>query len=178
MDTKTIAEGKYLGLYSLDDWEFADRPNATGVVGILPITNDGQLVLIEQYRIPVQSRVIEIPAGLVGDEEEFQDESLADCAARELLEETGYRAGVITPLLSGPTSPGMTPEITHLFAATKLTRETEGGGNDSEDITVHHVAITELFAWLDQKQSEGHLLDSKIHAAMFLAQQYALITDH
>jgi len=178
MAITTIAEGKYLGLYSRDDWEFSDRPNATAVVGILPITSDGQLVLIEQYRIPVQSRVIEIPAGLVGDEEEFKDESLADCAARELLEETGYRAGVITPLLSGPTSPGMTPEITHLFAATDLTRESEGGGNDSEDITVHHVPLNDLASWLEQQQTAGRLIDSKIHACMFLAHQNALITDH
>ncbi|BDS08326.1 hypothetical protein NT6N_33660 [Oceaniferula spumae] len=172
---ETLAEGKYLGLYSRDDWEFADRPNATGVVGILPITDDGQLVLIEQYRFPVQSRVIEIPAGLVGDEEEFKGESLADCAARELLEETGYRAGVVTPLLSGPTSPGMTPEITHLFAATELTRETEGGGTESEDITVHHVPLDQLSDWLIQQQVDGRLLDNKIHASLWLAQTQGLL---
>ncbi|MBK1853354.1 NUDIX hydrolase [Verrucomicrobiaceae bacterium 5K15] len=176
MQATTIAEGNYLGLYSRDGWEFSDRPNATGVVGILPITADGQLVLIEQYRVPVQARMIEIPAGLVGDEEEFQGESLADCAGRELLEETGYRAGVITHLLSSPTSAGMTSETTHFFAATDLHRESAGGGTESEDITVHHIAIAELTDWLKQQESAGKLIDFKIHACMFLAQQSGLTT--
>ena len=175
MEITTIAESEYLGLYAKDNWYFADRPNATGVIAILPITNDGQLVLVEQYRIPVQSRVIEIPAGLVGDEKEFQNESLADCAAREMLEETGYRAENITELLSSPTSAGMTPETTHFFRATELTRENEGGGTDSEDITVHHVAINNLADWINQQQEAGKLIDHKIHACLFLAWQQGII---
>lgn len=176
-DITTIAEGQYLGLYSRDDWEFADRPNANGVVGILPVTADGRLVLVEQYRVPVLSRVIEIPAGLVGDEEEFHGESLADCAARELLEETGYRAGKITPLLSSPTSAGMTPETTHLFAATGLVRETEGGGTESEDITVHHVALDDLGGWLARQREDGRLIDLKIHACLWLAHSLGIISN-
>ncbi len=176
METTTLAEGKYLGLYSIDTWEFAARPNATGVVGILPITDGGQLVLVEQFRVPVQARVIEIPAGLVGDEEEFIDESLSECAGRELLEETGYRAGKITPLLSSPTSAGMTNETTHFFAATDLTRETEGGGTNSEDITVHHVPLAKLISWLTDQQSRGLLIDFKIHACLCLAHQQGMIS--
>ena len=167
----TLAEGKYLGLYKRDTWEFAARPNSTGVVAILPITNDQQLVLVEQFRVPCQARVIEIPAGLIGDEPEFAEESIADCAARELLEETGYRAGKITHLLSSPTSAGMTPETTHFFAATDLTRETEGGGTDAEDIIVHHAPISKLAAWLKEKEKQGLLIDFKIHAALKLAEQ-------
>jgi len=176
MKTTTLAEGKYLGLYSLDTWEFAARPNSTGVVGILPITADGQLVLVEQFRIPLQARVIEIPAGLVGDEEEFKGESLADCAGRELLEETGYSAGKITPLLSSPTSAGMTNETTHFFASTDLTRETDGGGTDSEDITVHHVPLANLTKWLADQEANGLLIDFKIHACLCLAQQRGMIS--
>jgi len=175
MNISTIAEGKYLGLYAIDDWYFADRPNSTGVIGVLPILENGQIVLIEQYRIPVQARVIEIPAGLVGDEEDFQGESLADCASRELLEETGYQAREITPLISTPTSAGMTPEITHLFAATDLTRETEGGGVEGEDITVHHVALDGLKDWLEQQESEGKLIDFKIHSCLYLASMKGLL---
>lgn len=175
MKTTTLAEGKYLGLYSRDTWEFAARPNSTGVVGILPITDDGQLVLVEQFRVPCQATVIEIPAGLVGDEEEFIHESLAECAARELLEETGYRAGKITPLLSSPTSAGMTPETTHFFAATNLVREHAGGGTEAEDITVHHVPLDHLADWLANKQQSGFLIDFKIHACICLAQQHQII---
>lgn len=175
MEIKTLAEGKYLGLYSRGPWEFVARPNATGVVCILPIANNGDLVLIEQFRVPIQSRVVEIPAGLVGDEIEFAGESIADCAGRELLEETGYRAGTITPLLSSPTSPGMTTETTHFFAATELTRETEGGGTEHEDITVYHVPLADLTSWLDKKQSDGLLLDFKIHTCLCLAMQQGFI---
>ena len=173
--TTTLAEGKYLGLYVRDTWEFASRPNSTGVVAILPITDDGQLVLVEQYRVPCQARVIEIPAGLVGDEEKFIHESLSECAARELLEETGYRAGEITPLLSSPTSAGMTDEITHFFAATKLTREHAGGGTESEDITVHHIPLADIDAWLSAQQHKGLLIDFKIHACLCLVQQKGIL---
>ena len=170
----TLAEGKYLGLYQRDTWEFAARPNSTGVVAILPITDDGQLVLVEQFRVPCQARVMEVPAGLIGDEAEFADESIADCATRELLEETGYRAGKMTHLLSSPTSAGMTPETTHFFAATELSRETAGGGTDSEDITVHHVPLKDLMSWLKEKEEQGLLIDFKIHAALKLAEAASL----
>ena len=171
----TLAEGKYLGLYYRDNWEFTERPNSNGVVGILPITDDGKIVLIEQYRIPTQSTVIEIPAGLVGDEPEHAHESLEATAQRELLEETGYRAAKITPLISSPTSAGMTSEITHLYAATKLTREHQGGGIEGENITVHHIKKEELSSWLANQKQEGHSIDFKIHVCLYLAGQYGII---
>lgn len=171
----TLAEGQYLGLYSRDTWEFAARPNSTGVVGILPLTANQQVVLVEQFRVPCQTRVIEIPAGLVGDEEEFKHESLSETAARELLEETGYRAGTITPLLSSPTSAGMTPETTHFFAATELTREHAGGGTEAEDITVHHVNLDEITNWLAEQEQAGLAIDFKIHACLCLAQQKGIL---
>lgn len=117
----------------------------------------------------VGKKVIEIPAGLVGDEPEFQGESFAETAGRELLEETGYRAGRIGLLISSPTSAGMTPEITHLFYATHLTQENEGGGNAGEDIEVYKVPLTELRDFLSNKQSEGLMVDFKIHAALAAA---------
>lgn len=176
METKTIAEGTYLGLYQRNGWEFIDRPNATGVVGILPITEDGQIVLVEQFRIPVDKQVIEIPAGLVGDEKEFTDESLAECAARELLEETGYHAETITLLISSPTSAGMTSEMTHLFAATGLTRQHMGGGTKAEDIVVHHVPLTKIEPWLSEQQRENKLVDFKIFTSLQVAAAHGVIS--
>ncbi len=167
--TRTIAEGRYLGLYERDDWEFAERPNAEGVVGILARTADSEIVLVEQYRAPMQARVIEIPAGLVGDEEEHHGEALEDTARRELLEETGYRAGDLSLLLSGPTSAGMTPELTHLFLATGLHREGKGGGVGGEDIKVHLVPMSGLRSWLKTREAEGLLVDFKIYASLWLA---------
>ncbi|MDA8975312.1 DNA mismatch repair protein MutT, partial [Akkermansiaceae bacterium] len=77
-------EGRYLSLREIDDWEFATRPNATSVVGVLAFTENNEIILVEQFRRPVQSRVMELCAGLVGDEPEFAEESLADTARREL----------------------------------------------------------------------------------------------
>lgn len=168
-DEITLYESRWLGLYRIGHWDFVRRPNSDACVGILAITDSDEVVLIEQYRIPVRKRVIEIPAGLVGDEEEHRGEALADTAARELMEETGHRASDIRTILSSPTSAGMSSEITHLFLATGLTRETKGGGVSGEDITVHHVPLAELRGFLETKISEGLAVDFKIHAALAAA---------
>jgi ADP-ribose pyrophosphatase len=168
-DEITLYESKWLGLYRKGHWDYVRRPNSDACVGILAMTDKQEIILIQQYRIPVGKTVVEIPAGLVGDEPEFQGESLAETAGRELLEETGYRAGKVELLISSPTSAGMTPEITHLFFATQLVQESEGGGNASEDITVYKIPLTGLRQFLSDKQSEGLLVDFKIHAAMAAA---------
>lgn len=165
----TLYESKWLGLYRRGRWDYARRPNSDACVGILAITEGDEIVLVEQFRIPVGKRVIEIPAGLVGDEPEHKGETLAATAGRELLEETGYRAERIEAILSSPTSAGMTPEFTHLFLATGLRRETEGGGTSGEDITVHHVPLAELRDFMAEKISEGLAVDFKIHAALAAA---------
>lgn len=165
----TLYESKWLGLYRKGHWDYARRPNSDACVGVLAITENQEIILVEQERIPVGKTVIEIPAGLVGDEPDFKNETLAESAARELLEETGYRSENIRLALSSPTSAGMTPEITHLFHATELSKETEGGGNETENITVHKIPLTELREFLSGKQSEGKLVDFKIHAAIAAA---------
>ena len=167
--TELLFETRWLGLYRIGHWDFVRRPNAEACVGILALTPANEVVLVEQFRIPVQRRVIEIPAGLVGDEEEFRGEALAETARRELLEETGYRAGSIRPLLASPTSAGMTSEFTHFFLATELTREHVGGGVGSEDIVVHHVPVAGLREWLAAKEAAGIAIDFKIHACLWLA---------
>jgi ADP-ribose pyrophosphatase len=166
---ETLFETRWLGLYRIGHWDFVRRPQAEACVGILAITPAAEVVLIEQFRVPVQCPVIEIPAGLVGDEDEFRGESLAETARRELLEETGYRAAEIRPLLTSPTSAGMTSEFTHLFLATGLTREHQGGGIGGENITVHHVPLADLRPWLAARQAAGCAIDFKIHAALWLA---------
>jgi ADP-ribose pyrophosphatase len=167
-DVISLHEGRFLSLREIDDWEYATRPNATGVVGIFALTTAEEVILVEQYRRPVQARVLEICAGLVGDEEEFADESLADCAARELLEETGHSAGRITHLLSSPTSAGMTDETTHLFLARGCQKIAPGGGIGGEDITTHLVPLNDLHSFLDSAPARGLLVDFKIHACLAL----------
>ena len=129
---------------------------ADSFVSILAVTPQREIVLVEQFRIPVQRRAIEIPAGIVGDEEEHLGESLAACAARELLEETGYRVG-------------QTSEFVHLFHATELHREHQGGGVAGEEIVVHHAPLDGLRDWLRERETEGTAIDFKIHAALWLA---------
>lgn len=166
---ETLFETRWLGLYRIGRWDFVRRPNSDAAVGILAITPEQEIILVEQFRIPMQRRVIEVPAGLVGDEVEFAGESLADSARRELLEETGYRAETMKLLVASPTSAGMTSEITHLFHASGLVRENGGGGVAGEDITVHHVPLAGLRGWFAAREADGALIDFKIHAALCLA---------
>lgn len=166
---ETLFQTPWLALHRIETWDFVRRPQSNNCVGILAITPAQEIILVEQFRIPMQRRVIEIPAGIVGDDPAFAHESFADTAARELLEETGYRAGTVSLLSTSPTSSGMTSEYTHLFHARDLTRESDGGGVDGEDITVHLVPLPSLRDWLAARESEGKLVDSKIHAALWLA---------
>ncbi|GAA5482266.1 NUDIX hydrolase [Haloferula sargassicola] len=166
---ETLFETRWLGVYRDGHWDFVRRPNADAAVGILAVTPDDKLLLVEQFRIPMQKRVIEIPAGLVGDEEEFQGEDLAETARRELLEETGYRAGSIELLLSSPTSAGMTSETTHIYLARDLEKAGPGGGTGAEDILVHEVPLGEVRGFLREKEASGCLVDFKIQAALWQA---------
>ena len=159
-------EGRYLGLHERSGWEYATRTNATGVVVIVPLTADGRVIFVEQYRVPVGNRVIELPAGLVGDEDD-PDEALETAAVRELREETGYRAGRLKVLGQCPSSAGMTDETLTLYLAEDCRREGAGGGDDSEDITVHTVPLPEVDHWLAEQQRAGLAFDPKIYAALY-----------
>ena len=166
---ETLFETRWLRVQRIDHWDFVRRPQADSCVGILAITPNQEIILVEQFRIPIQRRVIEIPAGIVGDEPEFLGESLAAADARELLEETGYRAGTIEPLIATPTSAGLTAEFIHLFYARDLVREHAGGGVAAEDIVVHPVPLANLREWLRAQEASGLAIDFKIHAALWLA---------
>ncbi len=162
-----LAEGKYLALISDGGWEYVTRPHVTGVVVIVALTDDRKLVLVEQPRTAVHNRVVELPAGLVGDVDAH--ESLADAARRELIEETGFQPGEIRRLAEGPVAVGVSDEVVSFFEARRLERVGPGGGDDSEDITVHEVPLGELRRFLAGKQAEGRAVDPKIYAGLFLA---------
>ena len=166
---ETLYETPWLGLYRIGHWDFVRRPHSDAAVGILAITPENEIILVEQFRIPLQRRVVELPAGIVGDEPEFAGESIAETAKRELLEETGYRAGEMDLLAVSPTSSGMSSEYVHLFHAKNLTREGQGGGTHTEDIQVHHIPLRELRAWLDQRETEGVAVDFRIAASLWAA---------
>lgn len=166
---ETLFETRWIRMHRIGHWDYVVRPQSPTCVGVLAITPERELLLVEQFRIPLQQRVIEIPAGIVGDEASHCGASLADIAAQELLEETGYRAARMEPLIVTPTSAGLTSEMIHLFQAHDLTRESGGGGVGSEDIEVHRVPLVQLREWFDAQMQLGRIIDFKIHAALWLA---------
>lgn len=162
-------QGRHLQLVSISGWECCERVNASGVVAIVAITKDRKLLLTEQFRPPVGRRCIELPAGLAGDVAGSEAESLAVAAQRELLEETGYSAGRMELLIQGPSSAGLTSEIITFFQALDVKPVHSGGGDSTEQITVHAVPLDKLRSWLADRESDGLLIDFKIPAGLFLA---------
>lgn len=171
---KILAETKFLRLVQHGHWTYAQRPNTTGAIAIVAVTSDRRLILVEQHRIPVGVPVIELPAGLVGDTDEFADESLIDAAARELDEETGYRADTWEILTHGVSSGGLSDESIHLLLATQLERVGPGGGTDAESILVHQIPLAEVANWIQQQQAIGKQVDFKVYAGLFFASQRGL----
>jgi ADP-ribose pyrophosphatase len=134
-------------------------------VAVIAETEDGKVILTEQFRKPLGKRVIDYPAGLVGDEEGSSDP--AETAKKELEEETGYVCESVEHLTTGPSSPGITSELVSLYRAHGVTRKGKGGGVGGEDITVHTIARYELAAWLEQKAGEGVLIDLKLWGGLY-----------
>ena len=163
----TLYTGKYLSLIKEGHWEYAERVNATGAAIIVAVTDDQKLLFVEQYRIPVHTRTIELPAGIIGDEAGCSNESHAEAARRELREETGYDAGHIEFLTTGPASGGLTSEVVTLFRASQLRRVGAGGGIAHEKITVHEVPLSEVAAWLGAKAQTGILIEPKVYAGLY-----------
>ena len=167
---KVLGQGKYLQLNDENGWEWVTRNNCTGVVVLLPLTDQQELVLVEQYRLPVRKRLIEFPAGLVGDEVDFAEESMLEAARRELEEETGYYAADLEHVCNGPVSAGLTDETLDFYKAKNLTKRSAGGGVDGEDITVHLVPLAEINSWLKMKEQEGAMIDVKVYTGLYLLQ--------
>jgi len=167
----TLHTSKFLALIKEGHWEYVNRVNATGAALILAVTAEQKILLVEQYRIPVHARTIELPAGIIGDEPGSSEESHAEAARRELLEETGYAAEQIEALTTGSACSGITSERVTLFRASGLRRVGPGGGVAQEDITVHEVSLTEMVPWLEVKAKSGVLIDPKVYAGLFFAAQ-------
>lgn len=166
-DKNIVWEGRYVDLVMRGRWEYAARKNLTGIVAMVPVTDDGKVVLVEQFRPPVDAQVLELPAGLVGDLADHAAETFETAAERELVEETGYRADRFEFLFEGPSSPGVTDEVVTVLKATGLTKVSSGGGDKSENITVHEVAINGLTEWLEEQKAQGKLVDMKIYSVLY-----------
>ncbi|MDT0635284.1 NUDIX hydrolase [Spectribacter hydrogenoxidans] len=162
-----LAEGRFLRLSRRGKWEYVSRVNAAGAVHILAVTPDDELLMVDQYRVPMGGRVLELPAGLVGDADGGTDDTPETAAARELLEETGYRPGRVEHLYDGPSSPGMASELVTMVRAFDLERVGEGGGVGGEDIRVLHVPLAGVRHWLAEQVAAGRSVDHKVYAALF-----------
>ncbi|HRE91328.1 MAG TPA: NUDIX hydrolase [Myxococcota bacterium] len=166
---EVIYSGSHIEAVRVGRWEYVRRRNSTGVVIIVAVTPAGELILVEQPRVPVGTTVIELPAGLAGDISGAEDEALETAALRELEEETGWHAKAITRLVAGPVSAGLTSEVVTFFRADGLTRIGEGGGDATEDITVHHVPLAEVPAFIAQRVAAGAMVDPKVFAGLYFA---------
>jgi ADP-ribose pyrophosphatase len=167
-----VAEGKFVRLVRRGKWEYVTRRGISGIVGIVAVTDEGKLLLVEQERPPVGARVIELPAGLAGDVAGAEHEDLAEAARRELLEETGYAARDMIWLAEGAASAGISDEIISLYLATGLTRIGAAEGDGSERLILHEVPLNSVPQWLEERRKAGMVIDLKIFAGLQLAAAY------
>ncbi len=170
-ERRVLIEGKFLRMVVQSGWEWVERTNATGAAVIAAVTDDQCLVLVEQYRIPLACRVIDLPAGLSGDDPDAAGEETIDAARRELFEETGYEGGQWQFILHGPASPGLTTEAYSLFVVRGAKRTGTGGGDARENIEVHTVPLAGLDAWLDAKRRSGVVIDPKIYVGRYFLER-------
>lgn len=154
-----VWQGRFITTKREGRWEYVGRARSIRAAVILAV-DDGHVILVEQYRVPLKAQCIELPAGLVGDE--TAGEPIETAAARELEEETGYRADRIMPLGQFASSPGMVSETFDLVRATGLTKVSDGGGVDGENIIVHRVALGEVDAFVARKRAQGAMIDVKL----------------
>ena len=154
-----VWQGKFITAKRQGKWEYVGRARGIKAAVILAI-DDGHVILVEQYRVPLGRNCLELPAGLIGDEE--AGEAVETAAARELEEETGYHADSIAVVGEFYSSPGMVSESFSLVKALGLTKVSEGGGVEGENITVHRVALAQLEGFIDSKRREGCGIDVKL----------------
>ena len=142
VDEVTVANGNKA------DREIVEHP---GGVVIIATTDDDKILLVEQYRKPVEENLLELPAGKL----EANEDPL-ECAKRELIEETGYKAAFVEHLFSFYTTPGYSNEILHLYKADTL--EEVGVDPDENEIIINHmISRNDILKMINS----GEIKDSK-----------------
>lgn len=162
-----IHEGKFLRFVRRGEWEYVERNNCSAIVIIVAMTDEKRVLFVEQYRPPVERRAIEFPAGLVNDCGSKRSESILTAAKRELLEETGYRAGKMSKLLEGPVSSGSSSDMVTMIHAQNLKKVARGGGDEFESIIVHEVSLDEIDLWLAKMRRKKYLIEPKIYTGLY-----------
>lgn len=156
-----VWQGRYITAKTRGRWEYVSRARSIRAAVIIAI-DSGHAILVEQYRVPLGRVCLELPAGLIGDDEGAEGESAEAAAMRELEEETGYRAERMENLGEFQSSPGMVSESFTLMRAHGLTRVGPGGGTEGENITVHRVPMRELDRFVADWRASGHAVDVRL----------------
>jgi len=167
VDSKLIYDGKIVNLridtVILPDGREAKREiiEHKGAVAIVPLLDATKVVMVKQYRQPVKDILIEIPAGTMD-----KAETAEVCASRELIEETGYRAGKLTKMFSTYMAPGYSEEMLHTFLAEDLTPAESELDKDEfvEAITVELDKAVEMIR-------TGEIKDAKTVCGLLMAQR-------
>lgn len=165
ISSKQIFSGEILGLLfdkvKLPNGKTASREKIThpGAVAIVPVIDGDELLLVRQYRYPVNDTTIEIPAGKL-DKGELPE----NCAKRELAEEVGAVNGDISLLTSFYTTPGFCDEILHLFIATNFTIA-DNSPDEDEFLDIIRIKIKTALSWI----KEGKIKDSKTIIGILMA---------
>jgi ADP-ribose pyrophosphatase len=149
------------------DWEAFERINCDGVIGIVPFTDNDEVILIRQFRPPINGFVIELPAGLVDPGEGFEQ-----AVRRELIEETGYEAGDVQFLVEGPMSSGASAEILSVYVATGLRHVGIGQRDETEDIEVLPVPFSDIAAKLEELRQSGNHIDLKVYGMIEMSKTF------
>ena len=153
---QTVWSGKYLAVKKDGTWEYVSRTGGMTAVVILA-EHDGRIILVEQYRVPVGKSVIELPAGLVGDED--PDAGVEDTAIKELEEETGFLADRVERLGEFYSSPGMASEG---FTLVRAHGPRPGGRKIEDDIRVHLVPRADIASFIAAQREAGAAIDVRL----------------
>lgn len=181
LNRKTLWQGRFLRAVLIDyrvrcnssnciekrDWEAFERVNCDGVIGIVPFTDNNEVILIRQFRPPLDGFVIELPAGLVDKGESFEQ-----AVRRELVEETGYEAENVQFLTEGPMSSGASSEILSVYVATDLRHVGIGQRDETEDIEVIPVPLKDVTARLEELRQSGNHIDLKVYGMIEMAKNF------
>jgi ADP-ribose pyrophosphatase len=165
-----IFAGRWLRMCKRGRWEYVERTNPGGAAVILAVTQAGNVLFVEQFRVPIQCQTLEFPAGLIGDNPHSAGEHAAVTAARELEEETGYLPENVQFIHSGPSSAGMSTEMMAFYRASRLKRTGPGGGVPGENITVHEVPLAQAAQFVAAKIAQGFAVDPKVYTGLYFLQ--------
>jgi ADP-ribose pyrophosphatase len=153
----------------LRNWEAVERINCSGIVVVIPVTKEGDLLLIRQFRPALDRYVIEFPAGL-----NDRGESLVDAARRELIEETGFTGDSFQLLAEGPVSSGLSSEVLTVYLAAEVTAASRRlrekyPVDETEEIEVIRTPLMSVYDTIREYCEKGDVADLKIYGFIELA---------